>query len=360
MSDKDVFRTEENYRVDQRIAREKEKHEKQLFRTQMLEERRRSTLYRKLMRTAGITVSGFAAVSAGKFALKKLFGKLAEYSQHATTVLNKSFVTRETTQNTQAMSAWLNDKGLDEKSAYATLDRYAQVSGIKDMPYTKIMERFLKEAQKATPKQLQSALGHGADPEFLRKIKDYSGNFSEELKAFKGDVISDEDLKKMERLNVSWGRFLNAASKIGSPYYAKLTKEASDGLDTLTDVMTGKTKIDFVGTRYPMFSKRKKEQEEAVKRFNERYSYAPFSDTPMSADSPKEAETSSRFSTPLSERLAAAREELNAPASGNKRIVQNFTFNIRSTDPEKASQEVSKRFKESLMNKLFMPEATVS
>ncbi|MDR0753749.1 MAG: hypothetical protein LBE95_03765, partial [Holosporaceae bacterium] len=360
---KETFLTKEDLRRQKII----EKEDKERIRMQMAEERKRTTFFRKSLRTVGIGTAGFLGFSLVKWAGKKVINTLLSGAKDATNVLNRSFVTNEKPQNTQAFSSWINDKGLDEKSVYGTLDRYAEVTKIKDQPYTKIMERFLKEAQKATPKQLSAALGHGADPEFLRRIKDYGGNFSEELKGFKEEGYSDEDLKKMERLGVSWRRFVHIASKAATPILVGASEKAANELDAMSSNITAVEKgiKNFFGAitnfkipdfKLPNFASLKTPSFLLPKNAKEVMNVMEKMEKKVEEESKKEP----KFSTPLNERLAAAKESLGTSTSSNKKIVQNFTFNIKSTDPEKASQEVAKRIKESLMNKIFMPEATIS
>jgi hypothetical protein len=97
--------------------------------------------------------------------------------------------------------------------------------------------------------------GIGSWVEFLRRVKDYSGNFSEELKAFKGEAISDEDLKTMEHLNVSWGRFVNSLSKTMRPSLVRLTEKMAKGLDYMTEKIPKIAEGVSKGRLFPRYMK---------------------------------------------------------------------------------------------------------
>jgi hypothetical protein len=299
----------------------------------------------------------------------------------------------------------MKEHGMNEKSGFATLDKYAKTMKLEGQPYTKLMEKFLGEAKKATPEQLRAGLGHGGDPTVLRIAKDYSGNFREEMKTLEEYTIPRTDLEKMEKLKIAWAKFMTVLDSfdIGG----KSAENAAIALDATTELLkrmhsflkdnedvfaglgdaaqkVGSSVAKTIGStvkfglgfsdELPTFQVFPDIPEDLAPDISpEDLNYMP-KDVPKFRNIPYKSPYETDSDTPFEERLRSSTSELhnyeapepNVNPKVTNHIVNNFT--IRSTDPEQASREVAKKLmdtfvnsrKESLMNSIFMPEAALS
>ncbi|MDR1982618.1 MAG: hypothetical protein LBQ08_02355 [Holosporaceae bacterium] len=100
-------------------------------------------------------------------------------------------------QRLNALVEWFKKYGVDSEKGFQTIASYVRFYHLEYMPYDQVMGRLIKESKTGS---LQKAVEHGADPEAICVLREYKGNFTEELNAICKELISQKDLDEIVRL----------------------------------------------------------------------------------------------------------------------------------------------------------------
>ncbi|MDR1333894.1 MAG: hypothetical protein LBJ71_01605, partial [Holosporaceae bacterium] len=318
----------------------------------LAEEKNRTALLRKTFRTFGIATTGYIGLNIAKKVMQKM-GDLFDYSSKIRT---NSILGNVSPEKMQAVEDWFKQKNISPEAGMKTLQGYSKFMKLENLPTDKVLQKFVSAVQNRSPQALRAAVAHGADANTLRVLRDYRGDVGKEVGELQKNVYTDEDLKKFDRVGNAMNKFTNVIHR--SKMLVKLADRLADFIESVADILE-KT-INFLNNNplqklHDSINKvlgLNPQVEEISEEENEKIHLATV--VPKLPKIQQPTNEPSKFMNPLDERLKAVNDYLAndekpiidrrsaTGTSSNVNVVNNF--NIRSTDPEKAAQEVQTRF----------------
>jgi hypothetical protein len=296
MNDSDVFKTHFGWKRDRkadRAEKERLRLEQQKTRGVLAEERKRTQLLTKGMRTLGIVSRGFLAVSLarGIFGLgRAAVNNIAKIGRTASDLKTTAMLTGTTPQDVYAVEQWFSKHGVDPKAGVKTLEGYAKFDNLKNLPLPQLLERLIGELKTGDPK---SAAIHGGDPNAILKMKEYKGDLRKELADLRAGAPTKE---RLELLDTGWREAYKLKENfiwLGREFFVSLIPVLK-GLNKTIDFLRG------AGEPGPELS--------------DEENYA--------------------------EHIKANPQKFTSPAAAAKTVTVNNVFNIQSRDPEAVAREV--------------------
>jgi hypothetical protein len=333
MDDEEIFKTHMNYEREKKSEKESEKivrEERRKNAKVLKEERGRSIFMKKIWSSLGFVTKGLIGVSIAKQLGSAIFKKYKEVLGRGEMLQTQALLGNSTPAQTQALEKWFEERNIDPKKGFQTIESYRKVMNRYDLSDAEIIKRLSKEAKSTSGNiAVRSAQKHGGDPTTMRRLREEDiSKIDSQLKELEGKSFSEDDYKKMER-----GR--KAISRIGNVlnYENFLIKF----VDILEGVATALEAIDLIFAKaYSIFEK-----------------VFPIYDAIIKASSGISSVIDKMFNNQLPDDLLkneSVKDTVKPMQERNVSVINNF--NIRSSDPEKAASEVQKLLTSNMFSKI--------